>query len=108
LHHCGYSRSFRFAKQFSFSYFFFLVPFVFALIHTKNEKMENIKNTPVMIASMNINYALFKYLNAVEIAKNIESEEGIRLEYFRRRSNCITIELLDYYDHIYCCSEQSF
>jgi hypothetical protein len=39
--------------------------------------------------------------------RNIESEEGIRLEYFRRRLNCIAIELLDYYDDINCCSEQN-
>jgi hypothetical protein len=57
---------------------------------------------------MNINDALFKYLYADEIAKkHRESEEGIRLEYFRRRLNCIAIELLDYYDGINCCSEQT-
>jgi hypothetical protein len=71
--------------------------------------MENIKNTPVMSISMNINEALFKYLYAAEIAKkHRELEEGIRLEYFRRRLNCISIELLDYYDDTNFCSEQNF
>jgi hypothetical protein len=32
----------------------------------------------------------------------------IILEYFRRRLNCIAIELLDYYDDINCCSKQNF
>jgi hypothetical protein len=67
------------------------------------------KNTLVVSTSMNIDDALFKYLNAAEIAKkHRESEEGIRLKYFRRRINCITIEMLDYYDDINCCSEQNF
>jgi hypothetical protein len=61
--------------------------------------MENIESTHVMSTSMNINDAFFKYLYAAEIAKeHRESYEGIRLEYFRRRLNCIAIELLDYYD----------
>jgi hypothetical protein len=52
---------------------------------------------------MNINDALFKYLYATEIAKkHRESEKGIILEYFRRRLNCIAIELLDYFDDINC------
>jgi hypothetical protein len=58
---------------------------------------------------MNINDALFKYLYAAAIAKkHRESKEGIRLEYFRRKLNCISIELLDYCDDINCCSEQNF
>jgi hypothetical protein len=45
---------------------------------------------------------------AAEIAKkHRESEKGIRLEYFKRRLNCIDIELLDYYDYINCCSKQN-
>jgi hypothetical protein len=65
--------------------------------------MENIKSTPVMSTSMNINDALFKYLYAADIAKkHREPEEGMRLEYFRRRLNCIAIELLHYYDDINC------
>jgi hypothetical protein len=71
--------------------------------------MKNIENTPVMSTSMNINDALFMYLNATEIAKkHRESKEGIRLEYFRRRLNSIAIELLDYYDDKSCCSKQNF
>jgi hypothetical protein len=58
---------------------------------------------------MNINDALFKYLNAAEIAKKRrESEEGIRLEYFRRMLNCIAIEMLDFYDEKNYCSKQNF
>jgi hypothetical protein len=51
---------------------------------------------------MNINDALFMYWNAAEIAKKHRVKKGIRLEYFRRRLNCIAIELLDYYDDINC------
>jgi hypothetical protein len=41
---------------------------------------------------MNINDALLMYLNATEIAKkHRESKEGIRVEYFRKRLNCIAI-----------------
>jgi hypothetical protein len=58
---------------------------------------------------MNINDALLKYLNAAKITKkHRELEEGIILEYFRRRLNCIAIELRDYYDDISYCFEQNF
>jgi hypothetical protein len=70
------------------------------------QKMQNNKNTPDMSTSMDINDDLFKYFNAIDISKkHRESEEEIRLEYFRRRLNCIAIELVDYYDDINCCSE---
>jgi hypothetical protein len=69
-------------------------------------KNKNIKNT---LTSMNIHDALFMYLNAAEIAKkHRESKERIRLEYLRRRINCIAIEPFDYYDDINCCPEQNF
>jgi hypothetical protein len=72
-------------------------------------KNDNIKNTSVMSTSMNINDALFMYLNAAEIAKKYrESKEGVGLEYFRRRLNSIAIELLDYYDDKSFCSKQNF
>ena len=71
--------------------------------------MENIKNTPVMSTSMNINDILFMYMNAAEISKkHRESEEGIRLECCMRVLNSIAIELLDYYDDKSCCSKQNF
>jgi hypothetical protein len=68
--------------------------------------MENIANSHVMSMSMDINDALFRYLNASKIAKKLrESKEGIILEGFMTEINYIAKELLLHHGTT-CCSEQ--
>jgi hypothetical protein len=68
--------------------------------------MENTTNTRVESMNMDINDALFRYLNSSKIAKKYrESKEGIILEGFMTEINYIAKELLLHHD-ITCCSEQ--
>jgi hypothetical protein len=68
--------------------------------------MENTRNTHVMSMNMDINDALFRYINAYMIAKEFrESKEGIILEGFMTKINYIAKELLLHHDTT-CCSEQ--
>jgi hypothetical protein len=68
--------------------------------------MEIITNTRVMSMNMDINDALFRYMNAFMIAKEFrESKEGIIIEGFVIEINYIAKELLLHHDTT-CCSEQ--